>query len=441
MGANSRAAQRFLPAGNVVVSFLKSALVRLLGVAALGGLAAQAVSAAWQPAGVDLTRPRILLRAADLSVIRARLDREPYRGLLAEVVRRSRDADGVALDDHAIAAERLKARAAKSLAFLYAVDRTVADGAAVPFATAEARTAVGRRAHDLLRAMYTRSRLAVAPPLGGWDRDISTSEELLQYATAYDTLLGAGYDLGADEALIAGRIADLAAELYDNYVHPETAQNAALLHQNNHRAKSGAALVIAALAIAEYAPLPGDDPRAVREPAEWLEYGLDQADMIMRHGLVAGDGAYAEGPFYFRYTSQNLLPFWRAWDRLVDGAPWMARGVEVPSLWRHPLLARGLRWALDMTLPDGSLAPVDDGNPGRCYYFGAAPNADAAAAAWRWANCPAPYDTDGNVSLAADALVAFDDAIAPAPPSGSTPSLIFASRMTSKFSTLARSAT
>ncbi len=380
---------------------------------------AMPAQAAWQPDGVDLTRPRIVFRAADLPVIQARLDREPYVSLMREVVRRGRDGDAVALDDHTIGSERLKARAAKSLAFLYAIDRTVAGGKVTPFDTPEARAAVGRRAHDLLLAMYTRSRLAVPPPLGAWDRDISTSEELFQYATAYDALRGAGYDFGADNPVIVEHIVDLASELYDNYVHPETAQNYALLHQNNHRAKTGAALVIAAVAVAEYDPPAGSDPRQVRDPAQWLAYGLDQADLIMRYALVTGDGAYAEGPFYFRYTSQNLLPFWRAWDRLVDGATWLADGIEVPSHWRHPLLARGVRWELDMTLPDGSLAPVDDGNPYRCYYFGAAPSADPAATAWRWANCPAPYDTDGNITLAPDAIVTFDDSVPPAPPEGS----------------------
>lgn len=374
--------------------------------------------AAWQPDGIDLTRPRLLFRADDLPVIHARLDRQPYIGLMQEVQRRIRNADAIALDDHAIAAERLKARAAKSLAFLYAIDRTVVDGVVVPFANAAEREAVGRRAHDLLLAMYDRSRLAVPPPLGGWDRDISTSEELLQYATAYDTLLGGGWDFGDDQPLIVARLAALAGELYDNYVNPESAQGFALLHQNNHRAKTGAALVMAAVALAEYEAAPGEDPRGVRDPADWLEYGLDQADLVMRYSLVTGDGAYAEGPFYFRYTSQNLLPFWRAWDRLVDGSDWLARGVVVPSHWRHPLLARGLRWTLDMTLPDGSLAPQDDGNPGRCYYFGAAPAGGEPAYGWRWQNCPTSYDTDGNVSLAADAIVNYDDTLAPAPPQG-----------------------
>src|SRR5262249_2026117 len=89
-------------------------------------------AAAWAPAGVDLTRPRILFRTGDVAVLQARLEREPYLTLLAALVRRARQADGVALDDHTIDTERIKARAAKDLAFLYAVDRTLEGGHAVP---------------------------------------------------------------------------------------------------------------------------------------------------------------------------------------------------------------------------------------------------------------------------------------------------------------------
>ena len=204
----------------------------------------------------------------------------------------------------------------------------------MPFPSPADRAAIGTRVQELLVAMYNRHRVAVPPPLGGWDRDISSSEELLQYATAYDTMLGAGWDFGADRATIEQSIVDLASEMYENYLDPDTASGFTRLHQNNHRAKSGAAMVVAAIAVAEFTPAPGSDPRDVREPTRWLEYGLDQVDLIMRHVLVTGDGAYGEGPFYLRYASQNLIPFGRAWDRLVDGASWQARGVEVPSLWR-----------------------------------------------------------------------------------------------------------
>ena len=382
---------------------------------------ATAARAAWQPVDVDLTRPRVLYRAADHEHIQNRIGREPYRTVFVDLWTRAAMADGVALDDHTIANTRIKARAAKNLAFAYAVDRTVVDGQVVPFPAASTRRDAADRVRDLLVAMYTRSRLAVDPPLGGWDRDINTSEELIQYATAYDTLLGAGYDFGADAARIENNLVALAAELYDNYLNPGSAGFYTNLHQNNHRSKSGAALVVAGIAVAEYAAAPGTDPRAIRDPAAWIDYGLDQVDALMRYVLVTGDGAYAEGPYYFRYAAQNLLPFGRAWDRLVDGRPWPVGDLVIPSLWRHPLFARSLRWMFDMTLPDGSLAPIDDGNPGRSFYFGATPaNAvDAAAFAWRWVNAPSRLETEGSVDLAADALVADDDTAPLAPPPGS----------------------
>ncbi|MCZ6782872.1 MAG: hypothetical protein O7G30_06130, partial [Proteobacteria bacterium] len=401
----------------------RSAALAVLALVA--GIAAPAL-AAWNPPGVDLTRPRILFRPGDVPAIQAKLDRnplpEPYVTLLDDMAERTALAEGVALDDDGITAQRFKARAAKNLAFLYAVERTWDGEEVAPFASPEDRRAVGDRVRDLLVNLYNRSRLAVPPPLGGDDRDISSSEELLQFATAYDALLGAGYDFGGDEALIVENLADLASELYENYVRPGTAGNYSLLHQNNHRSKTGAALAVAAVVLAEYTPAAGSDPNDVREPTRWLEFGLDMVDLIMRFVLVAGDGVYGEGPHYQKFAWLNHMTFGRAWDRLVDGADWPARGgVLVPSLWRHPLTARGQRWMLDMTLPDGSLAPVDDSFVGRSHYFGTVPpgTADAAAFYWRWANAPRPYETDGNIDLAADAIILYDDSVVPAPPGGS----------------------
>ncbi|MDX2165600.1 MAG: heparinase II/III family protein [Deltaproteobacteria bacterium] len=376
-------------------------------------LGAAPVRAAWQPDGIDLTRPRIVCRPAELAAVRARLEREPYRSLMRDLLSPVRQADSVALDDHSINAERIKSRAAKNLAVALLFERTVVDREVVPF-TDETRSAAIARLRDLLVNMYRRSRLAVGPPLGGWDRDISTSEELQQYATAYDSLRAAGVDLGADDAVIVDNLAALAGELYENYVNPLSAGNFAVLHQNNHRSKVGAALATTALALAEYTPPDGSDPRGVREPATWLAYGTAQIDAVMRFALVSGDGAYGEGPFYLRFASQNLLPFWRAWDALTGGS---APGIAMPNFWRHPLLARGVRWALDNTLPDGTLAPTDDGNPGEHYYFGAAPLTPATA--WRWTTTEPPLENDGNVSLAAESLVNFDDGLAAAPPAGS----------------------
>lgn len=371
---------------------------------------------------LELTRPRILGAGVDLAAIAARVTREPYETVFRRLVANARRWDNVALDDDTIAAERTKAKAAKDQAFLYAIDRTIVDDEPAQFRTPAHRQEAGDIARTLLLNMYTRSRLAVPSPLGGYDRDINTSEELLQYATAYDTLLGAGYGFTPeDELAIRTNITDLAAELYDNYVTPGSAGGAATVLPNNHRSKSAAALGVAALALLETSPPPGAPPADLRSPAAWLTFALDQVDLVQRWTFIAPDGGYGEGPYYQRYAGQNLLPFARAWNRANHGLAWDVGGRLIPDLWTSPWYRQTHRWLLDMTLPNGALAPVDDGNVDFSYYFGAAPSVpeDAAAFAWRWANAPTPYDTDGSIDLSADSLIAYDDGVVPAPPSGS----------------------
>ena len=396
-----------------------SVVAALVVLGVVGAPAPPPAAAATVP--IDLARPRIVLRGADVPVVQERVEREPYRTLMLRTATPIRQAEGIALDDHLIASERIKAKAAKDLAFQYAIDRTVVNGEVVPFPTPAARQAAGDRVKELLLAMYTESRLGGPPPLGGSDRDINTSEEIVGYASAYDTLAGAGYDFGADHDAVRENIADLAADLYDNYVHIETAGNLAATLPNNHRSKSAAAIGVAALALAESQPDLDADPDDIRDPGAWLAFAIDQIDLVEQWLYGAGDGAYGEGTYYQRYAAQNLLPFLRAWDRLTGGAAVVVGGRTLPSLYRDPASRATQRWLLDMTLPDGSLAPIDDGNVGFSYYWGALPQdgPDAPAYAWRWANAPVPYDSDGSIDLAADQIVAFDDSITPAPPSGS----------------------
>jgi hypothetical protein len=393
-----------------------AAVVGIAGISLLLALAAPA-RAAWQPEGVDLTRPRLLLRPGDVAVVQERVAREPYRTLLARIAGQVASSQGWPLDDHSIPAEREKSKAAKHAAFLYAIDRTVAGSAAVAFATPAERAAMGDRARELLLAMYTVSRIADT-----FDDDINTSEEILSYATAYDTLVGAGYPLTPeDDASIRANLIALASDLYEDYLGLDPAIGTQTVFlTNNHRTKSGAALAVAGIALAEHTPAPGSDPLGLAEPASWLAYGLAQVDRVLRFAYLTGDGAYSEGPYYARYSGQNHLPLLFAVDRLAGGAAGPVFGLPQPNLWRHPLFARHQRWMLDTTLPDGSMAHVDDGNVGRSYYYGMLSGfAEAAQLHWAWANGRAPFESDGSVDLSADQIVAYDDAIAAAAPQGS----------------------
>jgi hypothetical protein len=358
--------------------------------------------------GAGAPHPRVQYSPGDEAMLRDRLTREPYRTVFVQMSQRAKNFDTRPLGDMSVNAQRDLSRAAKVMAFQYSLDRTLVGGQIVPFADDAAHQATGDRVRELLLNLFPRSRLAVPPPIGGWDRDISTAEEITNYSEAFDTMLGAGYDFGDDRETIVDLLSAVTGELYRNFLDPSTASNYTDLHQNNHRSKSGAAMATAAIVLADDVP----------EAREWFDYGVLLVDDVLRYMLVTGDGAYAEGPFYYRLTMQNVLPLAAAWERLLGAESWFVGDVEVPAIARDPLFRRTQRWMLDATVPDGTMAPIDDGNPGRSMYFGAMPTTvpDAAAAYWRWPATPQPFETDGSVELGPDTIVAYDEAIEPTEP-------------------------
>ena len=361
--------------------------------------------------GSGSAHPRVLYDPGDEALLQDRLTRQPYRQVFLGAHQRAMSFNTAPLGDMTIVTQRNLSRAAKILAFEYALDRTAIAGEIVPFPDPAARQAVGDRVRELLLNLYPRDRMAVPPPLGGFDRDISTSEEIVNYATAFDTMLGAGYDFGTDHAVVVDLLASVTGELHLHFVEPETASGFANLNQNNHRSKSGAAMAIAAVVLADEVPA----------AADWFADGVLLVDDVLRYMLVTGDGAYSEGPYYYRYTMQNLAPLISIWDRFLGPEPWTARGIDVPSPSRTDLFRRTQRWMMDTTLPDGTMAPIDDGNPGRSYYFGVLPSdlPDAAAGYWRWADTPQPFEVDGSIELGPDTIVAYDELVVPAPPTWS----------------------
>ena len=385
----------------------------------------------WPPEPASLQRPRTLGAGADLAGIRTKLSTEPYRSWMQRMARRVADGRAQDPDDHLRGPERMKANAARSLATFYLLGWTVVDEEPVPFGSSEEREAIGAEAAALLESMYTESRIAVSPPLGGWDRDITTSEEIIMWASAYDTLVGGGYDLGDKEEVIVENIISLTSALYENYRDPDTANGFPILHQNNHRSKVGCAFITAAIVLAERESESGDSGTIdYEDPAGWAQYGFELLEKILEYSHLTEDGVYSEGPFYFRYTTQNLVPTARAWDQWVAGEPWpVAEDVERVSPWRDPRIVRATRWMLDVMLPDGSLAPHDDGNVGRRHYYGLSPfgDEDPSELYWAWGlardsqylAAPYPYPSDGNIELAPDALFAFDSSVTPHAPEGS----------------------
>jgi len=392
----------------VVAATIVALLIAATGWVSTGGTVASAGRFTPTVPSQGSPHPRLIFSPGDESMLRDRLTREPYRTVFVQMSQRAKNYDTRPLGDMSVVAQRDLSRAAKAFAFQYALDRTLVGGDIVPFADDATRQATGDRVRDLLLNLFPRSRLAVLPPIGGWDRDISTAEEIANYSAAFDAMLGAGYNFGAARDTIVDLLASVTGELYVNFLDPSTASNYTDLHQNNHRSKSGAAIALAAIVLA-------DDVPAARD---WFDYGVLLVDDVLRYMLVTGDGAYAEGPFYYRLTMQNVLPLLSAWERFLGDGSWMVDDVEVPAMHSHPLFRRTQRWMLDTTVPDGTMAPIDDANPGRSMYFGAMPTAvaEAAAAYWRWPATPQPYETDGSVELGPDTIVAYDEGIVPTEP-------------------------
>lgn len=124
--------------------------------------------------GAGTPRPRAVYEPGTEDDLAARLEREPYRSIFLEAhalheARRLSRTPGDP-DRHA---QKDMARAARWLAFTYAIDRTVLGGEIVPFPDESSRLEVGAIVEELLLGLYDRSRFAV--PLRRSEDGIATS--------------------------------------------------------------------------------------------------------------------------------------------------------------------------------------------------------------------------------------------------------------------------
>ena len=279
-------------------------------------------------------------------------------------------------------------------------------GSIVPFRRRSRTPGAATAFATLLLNLFPRSRLAVPAPIGGWDRDISTSEEITNYATAFDTMLGAGYDFGADRDAIVDLLASVTDELYQNYVDPSTAGNFTDLHQNNHRSKTGAAMALAADRAGRRRARQARRLVRLRRPP-----GRRRAALHARRPATAPT---AKAPSTTGYRCRTCCRS----SRRGSAASATARGrrrtaSRSPRFGRHPLFRPHA--ALDARHDP---ARRHDGADRRRQPRPVAITSarcrptlpDTAAAYWRWADTPQPFETDGSIELGPDAIVAYDDA-------------------------------
>ncbi len=370
--------------------------------------------ASWGLDGMDWESvPRVILGPGDENTVRESLDREPYITIYKRVVdKANRSYD---LENHDVGPEQVKASIAMSAAFVYLIDRKVIsagrDYAAVPFDTPAERDEYGARAELLLQNMHTLSRMT---SFSNGGLDIHTSQELLMYAAAYDTLRGAGYTFEQSD-LCTENVVSLASDFYKDWTHdlagPMNAYN------ENHMSKSASSLGMAAIALNGYEPAPEDELGEFKHPEEWIDFGVKRTEFIILDALVSREGAYSESSVYYGYTAINHIPFMQALNRYTDGRGWDVDGVHYDDLLTDPRNAEIHDWLVRIRQPDGRFPPFDDCTPNGSYTFGnmsALPNAGLYR--WAWEHQSTAYSSGGSIPQDVFILTNYDDSISAVSP-------------------------
>lgn len=72
-----------------------------------------------------------------------------------------------------------------------------------------------------------------------------------------------------------------------------------------------------------------------------------------------GKRFWAEGPYYFEFTLNDVIPFWHA-IRANNMLNWNGNNISDP--FHHGWFLNPLSWLADLVTPNGYLPPLDDGN-------------------------------------------------------------------------------
>lgn len=336
------------------------------------------------PVQPPVSRPGLLLDAADVSVLQARITRPPYTGWWNTVLSLANQA--AAGSPGAVSlSEETRARWAKAAAFAWVMGGEVRHRDAAALALGGVGTGPNAPIDDF------------GPNLGAVSRTVLTASSHLQAAcVAYDLVRASLTP--AERTLAESRLAAAAERIYvQDSVNPANSSRV-----NNWRTKAGAAIATAGLALPPGVVAPGGST-----PADWLARGLAAIGQVLP--VVVRDGWNREGAWYTSYSLGNLLPFAVHYRRASgqDVFPW------IEPLFSHALLLRqpngrqpGLEDSGETDLPWAVAAPFLS-EPGR----------------YQAASLSAVTDVSnfGNNDVKeVDQIVLVDDGIAPMPRSDVT---------------------
>lgn len=306
------------------------------------------------------THPFILYDSNMVETLRERIEREPYTDWWEELQMAAGWAMSYSFPSHI---EYHKARYCKVLAFAYMITDSL------PYAD------------KCLEGLET------IDPGGNWGGSTAYyqhADPLTFYCEAYDMLKGSGYDLGVSEVQIRADLAQKAQEFMDNWW--------ILFYINNWKVRYLSALGIAAMTLA-------DHPNA----ESWHDYAELQVINVFYNNQAAGEGAWAEGPYYHFYSAKIYMPYMLAFQRIISGADLV---IEAPVQAVHD-------WNWRNRMPDGRRPNFEDAHLG--YFYGshlATVYENPGIYQWDFTAVPHPDSMYAERYWLSDAISYYDDSIA-----------------------------
>ncbi|HJL15419.1 MAG TPA: heparinase II/III family protein, partial [Sandaracinaceae bacterium LLY-WYZ-13_1] len=355
------------------------------------------------------THPTLLVTPDDRDVILARVERDPYDHVLAELRAQAaeelRTPDPEKWDHSAYGHNGCIAQANAMLAWLFDDDEAA------------------RRAHDVL--------LALEPDVetnDTWDLNIRMPDPMICHTNAWDLLQATGH-LSEDEAAAVGEVlTTIIDRFFEEYVLDRGMRQITLgFSQNNHPIRTAAAVGHVAMAFPEH-------PRSDR----WLDWAVSELDYLLGEDgqYIQPDGGVSEGPFYHGFGTEAAILFLHAYSNVGlsshehrrdcvnrrDVEPWAGHGCvdgerfTFDGVLERPRFQAALDWSIGIRLPSGQRPPLADA---RLYTpahgalltgYGAPPHF-----LWDWlTNTEEPRRMDD--PLVPYYLIAMDDAAAPEEP-------------------------
>ena len=294
-------------------------------------------------------RPRAVLGPQMKASVRARLDDPAYRALFEHLTYSAfqAHASNVSWSD-----ELARMRIAKHAAFLLYLDRKAVAGGVAPLETDE-KALLKARVLAYLADMPTS-----VPDVSRIDEWQYLAEVITLAVQAYDLLAAVDADALVEvEPVIQERVGRWLAEADRNLGFGLTFWR---LTRNNITLKTAGAIALAGLVLNHLS-----HTESTYQPATWVARGMEEIHRTFFEGPDRQSerdviGGYGEGPWYFRYAMQNVLPLWVALRRVLGDTTLVYGTTEIRTPLFNPAYLRLFEWIQAIRLPDGRLPSIED---------------------------------------------------------------------------------